>query len=63
MIICFHLPKLRGGIFLLLEQENKEQAKVRELEKQEKDIDILPDLSELAYATVSPTWKTDEKVS
>ncbi len=44
--------KLRGGIFPLLEQENKEQAKVRELVQEEKHIDILPNLSEVEENTI-----------
>ena len=44
--------KQRGGIFPLPKHENKEQAKVRELIKQEKGIDILPDLSEAEEDTI-----------
>jgi len=38
--------KQQGGIFPLTTQENKEQAKIRQLIKQEKGVDIVPDLSE-----------------
>ena len=44
--------KQQGGIFPMTVQENKEQAKVRELIKAERGIDILPDFSELNEDTI-----------
>ena len=52
LMISVIKDKQQGGIFPLTTVENKEQAKVRQLIKLEKGVDIVPDLSETDEETI-----------